>query len=757
MNLFVNSNPESIAAAIELERRTEAAKVEEAFAAILACELRGAGSLHPWIFQPQYSDDALRRHRETVIPRLRAIVKGRRSESEPVRFSATVALSKLDRGAGCRAMSNLLKSDDPTVLTQALDELATVLITVEEERLVRADYAPVGAELERIIALLDHPNEKVARAAGFLLGEIGSTDISDRYLVPRMQDPVLGADILRILAWEGRFTPLLEATFAALNGSGRIIEDDRAVEILVAFAGSRHPLNASRSQAMMESLLGKGSLLPKERERLRSCLDQRGVDQLREASRPVVLARATAQVERIVAAGIIDREAGDRAIAMLGSDGIDNWDLTDCLGAREAFRAAGIVHGVDWKNEDYPPGHDDLIRDLAGISQGLFRPEGVCQLRENRADEEYDYPVQFVHQDRLYQFDVEYRRSAYDVDSVLEAVNEALADVSEPKRFVVLGISGPRDIMFAFCDPTILEPIAEQLGLKPKVPVAVSIGSQPMPEDLSRHRSWNRIADMVGDVERKLPPEELIRWKSPKDGQTALHRAVQCLAKNEVYLLLAAGADVNARPPLGSPIYTVGRTPLYELLRATTGKRTLVFEALMAAGADVHAVNDYGRTLLHSAAEEGDLWLAERLLSFGADPNSREHSHQRYTPLHWAARNGYTEIVRVLLDRGAEADAPVRRPRRYPELPKQRPNPIAFSRSMVTGHGAGYLLCDGQTALHLAVIEGRAAVFELLLDRGAEINVADDRAHTALDLAIILDRGEPFRKLLQERGARSNV
>ena len=50
-----------------------------------------------------------------------------------------------------------------------------------------------------------------------------------------------------------------------------------------------------------------------------------------------------------------------------------------------------------------------------------------------------------------------------------------------------------------------------------------------------------------------------------------------------------------------------------------------------------------------------------------------------------------------------------------------------------------------------------AEVFELRIDRGSDINALDDRAHTPLDLAHILDRRTPFGELLEDRGGKWQV
>src|SRR5262249_29585322 len=60
-----------------------------------------------------------------------------------------------------------------------------------------------------------------------------------------------------------------------------------------------------------------------------------------------------------------------------------------------------------------------------------------------------------------------------------------------------------------------------------------------------------------------------------------------------------------------------------------------------------------GWTGLHTAAQRGHLEIVRLLLQHGADPNAREDGDDTY-PLHWAAAQGKVEVVRALLDAGGD-------------------------------------------------------------------------------------------------------
>lgn len=110
------------------------------------------------------------------------------------------------------------------------------------------------------------------------------------------------------------------------------------------------------------------------------------------------------------------------------------------------------------------------------------------------------------------------------------------------------------------------------------------------------------------------------------------------------------------------------------------------------------------------------------LLDQGADVNSRRDDIQQ-TPLMDAADMGHEEVVRRLLDWGAEVNA-----------------------------GNKYR----ETALTLAAEGGHTAVVSLLLDWGAEINVVDEFGDTPL-LNATEGNHEATLRLLLKRGADPDV
>jgi ankyrin repeat protein/catechol 2,3-dioxygenase-like lactoylglutathione lyase family enzyme len=84
-----------------------------------------------------------------------------------------------------------------------------------------------------------------------------------------------------------------------------------------------------------------------------------------------------------------------------------------------------------------------------------------------------------------------------------------------------------------------------------------------------------------------------------------------------------------------------------------TARRLIAKEPSLVRAADPS--RDHGRwTGLHTAAQRDRVELLRALLELGADPNAREEGDNT-PPLHWAAAGGNTECVRALLDAGVDA------------------------------------------------------------------------------------------------------
>jgi len=117
-----------------------------------------------------------------------------------------------------------------------------------------------------------------------------------------------------------------------------------------------------------------------------------------------------------------------------------------------------------------------------------------------------------------------------------------------------------------------------------------------------------------------------------------LHRAVYNGDIELARLLLAYGADVNART-------RVGQTPLHLTVLID---RPPLAELLLAAGADPNGTTDQGIAPLHCAAMLGRAALASMLLAAGADPTLADRYSR--TPLDWARLKGQTEIAASMVE-----------------------------------------------------------------------------------------------------------
>lgn len=144
-------------------------------------------------------------------------------------------------------------------------------------------------------------------------------------------------------------------------------------------------------------------------------------------------------------------------------------------------------------------------------------------------------------------------------------------------------------------------------------------------------------------------------FSSDKFGNTPLHIAALHNQPAVAALLLANGADVNARnsPPASwfhPEKNLLGETPLTLALSSYQHKEML--DLLLTHGADVNVMLSDGDTPLHRAVDRDLPDDVELLLANGADPNTKGPNWQ--TPVHFAVTQDRLRILEILLDYGAD-------------------------------------------------------------------------------------------------------
>ena len=220
-----------------------------------------------------------------------------------------------------------------------------------------------------------------------------------------------------------------------------------------------------------------------------------------------------------------------------------------------------------------------------------------------------------------------------------------------------------------------------------------------------------------------------------QDGSTALLWAAHWNDVDTATLLIGAGADPNAANDLRM-------TPLVQA--CTNGSAALV-AGLVNAGADANTPVATGETPLMTCARSGAVAAVRLLLARGADVNARE-PHQHQNALMWAAAERHADVVRTLIEAGADLTAQttlgftaLHFAARVGDLATTRwlleagvDVNIHGRRDSGPGRGAGLggtgittrgSSFSGATALLVATVRGQVPLARFLLDRGADPNI----------------------------------
>lgn len=193
-----------------------------------------------------------------------------------------------------------------------------------------------------------------------------------------------------------------------------------------------------------------------------------------------------------------------------------------------------------------------------------------------------------------------------------------------------------------------------------------------------------------------------------------------------------------------------------ELRRAVADRNLSRIREILNNGVDVNETHPMdGSTSLTYAAEKGFADVAELLLETGASPNKYREGADAI-PLVLAAMNDHIEVVRLLLDAGADANV------------RESNNLTALHFAAVEGHVdvVKALLAaganpeakptdDGWTPLFYAIEKGQEEVVDALLRGGADPNSSNKDGISPLLYAATKGRADNIQQLLREAGGKS--
>ena len=218
------------------------------------------------------------------------------------------------------------------------------------------------------------------------------------------------------------------------------------------------------------------------------------------------------------------------------------------------------------------------------------------------------------------------------------------------------------------------------------------------------------------------------------------------------------GVEVDARK-------TDNWTPLH--FAAYFG-RTEVARALLDHGASVNVENNAGETPLYVVSrgvyqsQDDGVCIAQILLERGGNVNAICKDH--WTALHAASYFGKQEIVRTLLDKGANPNAKNRLGKNSLDLVSRgeyraEEDGVRITQFLLdSGVDVNASDKDHWTPLHSASYYGRPEIARTLLDHGADVNAENEERETPLNM---VSRGKypsqadgvRIAQLLLDRGA----
>lgn len=256
------------------------------------------------------------------------------------------------------------------------------------------------------------------------------------------------------------------------------------------------------------------------------------------------------------------------------------------------------------------------------------------------------------------------------------------------------------------------------------------------------HEAEAAAADQQGRLRGEVRSKRLTEWASIAIVLVAILGLFHLLmAPDPKAALLAWDQPFTPKPEMAAPpALSTGGTPLHRAaaLGDVAQIRKSASEDLM-----IDAVNHSGETPLHVAATSGQVEVVRLLVERGADVNARTREGREETPMMRAAWNGHPDVLEALLKSGAGIEVEGRDGVRALMFaaaggPHRELNRHVECIQLLSEAGASLDARDsgGNTALHIAALRGRGKLVSTLIASGARAELTNRDGKTPRDLAI---------------------
>lgn len=270
-------------------------------------------------------------------------------------------------------------------------------------------------------------------------------------------------------------------------------------------------------------------------------------------------------------------------------------------------------------------------------------------------------------------------------------------------------------------------------------------------------------------------------------GESALDIAIRNNNWPMVTALGKAGVNLDAQDE-------DGRTIFLDIIDSGEGQKELA-DALISGGANINIADNSGQTPFTLAVNQNQFEIVALMAKTGIDLDAVLYKNKTYSALMLAVEMKSVELARVLIEAGADVNFMIQETHDsclYKAIYHKQKDIVEMlistgadvnlhnlfqdtplSKATVDSSGKDLEIADillkagadinavvaenGRTPLHLAVMKSDSLLdsFHFLLDKGAATNIYDNDGHTPLTLAVLHNKIEAVKGLV-EAGADVN-